>query len=118
MASGGKGWKAPEGKGARRPSPGPAAPRRIVLVDRPGAAQTELVIGNLTFDRRDPDWFALAVLNPVFGGGTGSRLFRTLRNEKGYVFNVQSVYTSTRFRRFWQVRAGTRTDATGDTGAI
>jgi zinc protease len=89
-----------------------------VLVDRPGAAQTELAIGNVIFDRRDPDLFPFAVMNSVLGGSSGSRLFRILRSEKGYVFNVLSVWGATRFPGFWQVRAGTRTDATADTVAI
>ena len=112
------GWKAPDANVVLPPNPQPAGSRRIVLVDRPGAAQTELAIGNVIFDRRDPDLFPFAVMNSVLGGSSGSRLFEILRNEKGYVFSVQSVWSATRFPGFWQVRAGTRTDATADTVAI
>jgi predicted Zn-dependent peptidase len=38
--------------------------------------------------------------------------------EKGYVFNVVSVYTATRIPGFFQVRAGARTDATAETVGI
>ena len=112
------GWKAPDVNTTLPPNPLPQTARRIVLVDRPGAAQTELVIGNLIFDRRDPDLFPFAVANSLFGGNVSSRLFRILRAEKGYVFNVVSVYTATRFPGFFQVRAGARTDATADTVSI
>ncbi|HTP36622.1 MAG TPA: pitrilysin family protein [Candidatus Acidoferrales bacterium] len=112
------GWRAPEANVTLPPNPQPATARRIALVDRPGAQQTELVIGGLLFDRRDPDLFPMSVMDMVLGATSGSRLFRILRNEKRYVFNVQSVWAATRFPGFWQVRAGTRADATQDTIAI
>jgi zinc protease len=111
-------WKAPEALVPFPPNPQPASSRRILLIDRPGAAQTELVIGNLLFDRRDPDLFPFAVMNSVLGGSMGSRLYQILRNEKGYVSNLLSVWSATRFPGFWQVRVGARTDATGDTVAV
>jgi zinc protease len=111
-------WKAPDVNATLPPNPQPATARRIVLIDRPGAAQTELAIGGLLFDRRDPDWFPMLVMNSVFGGGINSRLVRILRYEKGYVFSVQSIATASRFPGVWQVRAATRTDATADSLAI
>jgi zinc protease len=111
-------WKALDANVAMPPNPQPASARRVILIDRPGSAQTEIVIGNLLFDRRDPDWFPMTVMNTVFGAGGGSRLFRILRNEKKYVFNVASFYSASRFPGVWQVRAGARTDATADAIAI
>jgi zinc protease len=111
-------WKAPSVNAPMPANPQPQTARRIVIVDRPGAAQTELIIGNVIFDRRDPDIFPFSVANTLFGGGTGSRLFRILRAEKGYVFTVTSVWTATRFPGFFQVRAGARTDATAETVGI
>ena len=48
----------------------------------------------------------------------GSRLWRILRVEKAYVFNVLSTWAATRFPGMWQVRADTRAGITGDTVAI
>jgi zinc protease len=111
-------WKGSDVNVAMPPNPQPAAARRVVLIDRPGAAQTELVIGNLLFERRDPDWFPMTVMNTVFGAGGNSRLYRILRNEKGYASTIASFYSASRFPGVWQVRAGVRTDATGNTIAI
>jgi predicted Zn-dependent peptidase len=111
------GWKTV----ATNPAPLPPladSPRRIVLIDRPGAPQTELAIGGLLMERRDPDFIAVGVLNGVLGGGISSRLFRILRDQKGYSFNPGSVYSGYRFRGFWRIKAGVRTDATGDSIAI
>jgi zinc protease len=112
------GWKGGDFRPAPPPPPVGAGTRRIVLIDRPGAAQTELVIGNLLFDRRDPDFFPTTLLNSVLGGLAGSRLFQILREEKGYAFQASSSITSTRFGGFWRVRAAIRTDATADSLAI
>jgi predicted Zn-dependent peptidase len=54
-----------------------------LLVDRPGAAQTEIAIGGLLFERRDPDFFPMTVLNHALGGSSSSRLFRELREREG-----------------------------------
>ena len=112
------GWKAAEANPAPPPPPQPATARRIVLIDRPGAAQTELAIGGLLMERRDPDFIAMMVLNQVLGGTSSSRLFRILRDEKRYSFNPYSVYGAFRFPGFWQVRATVRTEATADSVAI
>jgi zinc protease len=112
------GWKAAEAHPSPPLPPQPASARRIVLIDRPGAPQTELAIGGLLMERRDPDFIAMAVLNGVLGGNVGSRLFRILREEKGYAFNPASVYSAYRFAGFWRVKAAVRTDATADSIAI
>jgi len=112
------GWKSPATNPAPLPSLPDGAPRRVVLIDRPGAPQTELAIGGLLMERRDPDFVAVGVLNGVLGGGISSRLFRILRDQKGYSFNPGSVYSAYRFRGFWRIRAGVRTDATADSIAI
>jgi zinc protease len=112
------GWKAAEANPSPPPPPQPASARRIVLIDRPGAAQTELAIGGLLMERRDPDFISMVVLNGVLGGTVSSRLFRILRDEKGYAYNAGSTYGAFRFPGFWRVKAGVRTDATADSLAI
>jgi zinc protease len=111
-------WKAAEGNPSPPPPPQPASARRIVLIDRPGAAQTELAIGGLLMERRDPDFIAMEVLNVALGGTVSSRLFRILRDEKGYSYNPVSVYNALRFAGSWRVKAAVRTDATADSIAI
>jgi zinc protease len=56
----------------------------------------------------------MSVLSPLLGGGGSSRLFRILRGEKRYAFDVAANYTAPRFAGNWRVRAGIRTDATAD----
>ena len=78
---------------ARPPGPPPA---RLMLVDRPGAVQSELRIGHVAAARRTPDYHALQVLNAVLGGQFVSRLNQSLREEKGWTYGVRTAF---RFRR-------------------
>jgi zinc protease len=112
------GWHAAEANVTPPPPPQPASARRVALIDRPGAAQTELAIGGLLMERRDPDFIAMVVLNGVLGGTVSSRLYRILRDEKGYSVNPGSAYGAFRFPGFWRVKAAMRTDATADSLAI
>jgi predicted Zn-dependent peptidase len=63
---------------------------RVVIVDRPGAVQTQLLIGRTGPDRRDPAWPALVVGTYCLGGTLTSRLDRVLREEKGYTYGVRA----------------------------
>ena len=88
--------------GKRKPAPvvariaPPALVRRVVLVDRPGAAQTEVRAFEPGPPRSSPDYFALSVLNTIFGGNFSSRLNGKLREEKGYTYGARSDFA---FRR-------------------
>jgi len=63
---------------------------RVVIVDRPGSVQTQLLIGRLGPDRHDPEWPALVLGTYCLGGTLTSRLDRVLREEKGYTYGVRA----------------------------
>jgi predicted Zn-dependent peptidase len=64
---------------------------RVVIVDRPGAVQTQLLIGRTGPDRHDQVWPALMLGTYCLGGTLTSRLDRVLREEKGYTYGVRAV---------------------------
>jgi len=64
---------------------------RVVIVDRPGAVQTQLLIGRTGPDRHDPVWPALVLGTYCLGGTLTSRLDRVLREEKGYTYGVRAA---------------------------
>ncbi|MFI8965289.1 M16 family metallopeptidase [Streptomyces sp. NPDC053493] len=79
----------------------PAAPRpmppitaddtgRVVIVDRPGAVQTQMLIGRVGPDRHDRVWAAQVLGTYCLGGTLTSRLDRVLREEKGYTYGVRA----------------------------
>ncbi|MFG2196892.1 M16 family metallopeptidase [Streptomyces sp. NPDC048639] len=63
---------------------------RVVIVDRPGAVQTQLLIGRIGSDRHDRVWPAQVLGVYCLGGTLTSRLDRVLREEKGYTYGVRA----------------------------
>jgi len=92
-------------------APVQSAPK-IYLIDRPGSVQTVLQLGNLGIERTDPDYFALLVMNSIVGGGVESRLFKNLREAKGYTYGAYSSFTSSKFRGTFQASSEVRTAVT------
>ncbi|MBT2897318.1 MULTISPECIES: pitrilysin family protein [unclassified Streptomyces] len=63
---------------------------RVVIVDRPGAVQTQLLIGRIGADRHERVWPAQVLGAYCLGGTLTSRLDRVLREEKGYTYGVRA----------------------------
>jgi zinc protease len=84
---------------------------KVFLVARPGSVQTTLSVGTQSMVRTDPDYTALTVVNRVLGGTMG-RLFRHLREEKGYTYGVGSAFSATLYRGSWSASTSVRTDVT------
>ncbi len=63
---------------------------RVVIVDRPGSVQTQLLIGRIGPDRHDDSWAAQILGTYCLGGTLTSRLDRVLREEKGYTYGVRA----------------------------
>jgi predicted Zn-dependent peptidase len=64
----------------------------IFLVDKPGAAQSEIRIGHPGVARDNPDYFPLLVLNTMLGGSFTSRLNTNLRETHGYSYGARSSF--------------------------
>lgn len=95
------------------PTPAPA-PRRVLLVPRPGASQSELRIGHVGVARTTSDYHALVLWNAVLGGQFVSRLNRTLRQQKGYTYGVRSGFDFRRGRGPFSVQTSVQGSATAD----
>jgi zinc protease len=91
----------------------PGAPR-IAIVDRPGAAQSELRVGRVAAARSTPDFHTLGVLNTALGGAFVSRINLKLREEKGYTYGARSSFEFRRQTWPFAVQASVQTDATAE----
>ncbi|WBB62615.1 pitrilysin family protein [Streptomyces sp. WMMC500] len=69
---------------------------RVVVVDRPGAVQTQVLIGRVGADRHDAVWPAQLLGTYCLGGTLTSRLDVVLREEKGYTYGVRASAQSLR----------------------
>jgi predicted Zn-dependent peptidase len=87
------------------------APVRVYLVNRPNSVQTTLYLGTQGLTRNDPDYVPLAVANRVLGGTMG-RLFRHLREEKGYTYGIGSNISTAPYVSDWSASTNVRTDVT------
>ncbi|MGZ8469404.1 MAG: M16 family metallopeptidase [Gemmatirosa sp.] len=73
--------------------------RRVHLVTKPDAQQSELRVGHLGVPRTHPDYFPLVVMNAILGGLFNSRVNLNLREVHGYTYGAHSGFD-------WRVQAG------------
>lgn len=85
---------------------------RVVLVDKPGAPQSEIRIGHVGVARKTPDFHAISVLNAILGGTFNSRLNTILREEKGYTYGIGSSFDMRRQAGPFVVRTAVETAVT------
>lgn len=71
----------------------PSSYSRVLQVEQE-TEQTNLVLGTTGLARNDDRRFALSVLSGALGGGMSSRLFQTVREERGLAYSVFSYATS------------------------
>jgi zinc protease len=69
------------------PEPTPAKPG-YYLVQKDDVNQSSISMVGVGIKRDNPDYYAVRVFNEAFGGGFSSRLFRTIRTEKGLAYSV------------------------------
>jgi zinc protease len=84
---------------------------KIAVVNRQGAVQTAFMLGEQAINRTHPDYDAVVVMNQILGGSNG-RLFRELRERKGYTYGVYSNPRLLRYRGDWRSQMDVRTDVT------
>jgi zinc protease len=77
-----------------RIEPAPLAGISVHVMDRPGAAQTELRLGHVGVPRTHPDWFPVNVLNMLLGGKFTSRINLNLRERHSYTYGANSRFSS------------------------
>jgi zinc protease len=90
----------------------PVARRRAVLVEKGGASQTFLILGMPGMARGNPDFIAAQVLFEVLGGGSSSRLFRDLREDKGYTYGLSARESAQKLGGTSYLGGSVRADAT------
>jgi zinc protease len=90
----------------------PAKPG-IYLVDKSDVNQSEVRMISLGIERRNPDYYALQVMNEIFGGGFSSRLFSNLRTKAGLAYSVSgSVGSGWDHPGLTVLQIGTKTETT------
>ncbi len=116
------GWRSPATPLAMPPAsaiPAPAATAtRVVLVDKPGAAQSIISIGAPGPERSSPDYPAILLMNTILGGSFSARLNDILREQKGFSYGASSGYTWRPLPGPFTASSAVRTDVTDSSLAI
>lgn len=93
-------------------APLPSTTRRIVIVDKADAVQTQYSIVQVAIPRNDPDYIPLQIANQIFGGSFNSRLNMKLRANEGLTYGASSALESQRQTGVFVARSFSRTDKT------
>jgi zinc protease len=85
---------------------------RVVIVDRPGAPQTQLRVASIGVPRSTPDYESVRVMNEALGGLFSSRINLNLREQHGYTYGASSQFVFRRSAGPFLIASGVRTDVT------
>jgi zinc protease len=104
------GWSAPPSALPPVPKPAPTARAETRTIKR-DLSQTTVLLGRPSIRQDDPDYFPLAVATYVLGGGSASRLYTRVREERGLAYSVYSTVQPGRYGSSYVVSLQTRTDS-------
>lgn len=93
---------------------GAADGRTVFVVDKPGAAQSEVRIGRIGLARATDRYVPAQVANTVLGGSFTSRLNANLREDKGYTYGAGSYFDTRRAAGPFEAGAAVATSVTAE----
>ena len=64
----------------------------VYFVNKTDVDQSNVYIVGLGTERNNPDYYALSVMNEIFSGGFGSRVFQNVRTKLGLAYSVGGSY--------------------------
>jgi zinc protease len=96
----------------------PAPARRVVIVDKADAVQTEIRVGQLAIPRKHPDYLAWDLAIKILGGEGANRLHNVLRSERGLTYGASADTQAMKQAGNFVAETDTRTETTGQALAI
>jgi zinc protease len=93
----------------------PPPTRRLVIIDRPGSAQTEIRVGQLGVERANKDLLPLDLAIRILGGEGANRLFGVLRSDRGLTYGASADLNTYQQSGSIIAETDTRSSATGET---
>ena len=103
------GWKKGELAAQTLPKVENPATTEINFIDMPNAVQSELAIVNaVNLKMGDKDYYAALLANQILGGGGTGRLYKNLREDKGYTYGAYSGIGADRYASRFKTSASVR----------
>jgi len=60
----------------------------VYFIEKPDVTQVNIAMAHLGIEQKNPDYFAVQVMNEVLGGGFSGRLVNSIRTKKGLAYSV------------------------------
>src|SRR5262245_25155989 len=98
-----------------KPVEPPPATRRLVIVDKPDAVQTEIRVGQIAIPRKHTDYLAFDVAVKILGGEGANRLHRVLRSERGLTYGAEADTEAMKAAGDFVAKTNTRTETPAET---
>jgi len=92
--------------------------RRVLLVDKPDATQTQIRLGNVAIARSDPGYVPAIVANTILGGGFTSQLIEELRIKRSLTYSAWSAFVARLTGGDFRLGTFTKTPTTTETLAL
>jgi zinc protease len=84
----------------------------VYIVDRPGALQSDILVGQVTPPRNSPDQIAIETMNSILGSDFGARININLREDKHWSYGAQTVLFAARGQQPFLAYAPVQSDKT------
>jgi len=86
---------------------------RVIKIDK-GLTQANIILGHIGIKRNDPDYYAVSIMNYIFGGGGfSSRLMQSIRDKMGLAYDVDSFFSLNKEKGVFQIEAQTKNESAG-----
>ena len=92
----------------------PDPTRRVIVVNKPDAVQTEVRVGHLGIPRKHRDYMAVNLAIRILGGEGSNRLHQVLRTQRGLTYGAQANMDTLKETGDFEAETNTRSEATGE----
>jgi zinc protease len=106
------GWTGTAATVAATKEPPTRKTTEILLVHRAGSVQSNILVGNTTWEPTNPRSYAATVMNKVLGDGASGRLFMTLREAKSWTYGAYSAFERRKGLGYFVANTEVRTEVT------
>lgn len=94
--------------------PSPVQARKMELIDKE-LSQASVILGHVGIERGNPDYYAVTVMNYILGGGGfSSRMMTDIRDNKGLVYSIYSLFDANRFPGEFAVNLQTKSKSANE----
>jgi len=92
----------------------PDPTRRVIVVDKADAVQTEVRVGHIGIPRKHQDYMAVNLAIRILGGEGSNRLHQVLRTERSLTYGAQANFEAHKQTGDFQAETNTRSEATAE----